>query len=463
MTAPPLVSALVTAHDAEDAIGATLDGALGQDYPPERLELIVVDDGSTDRTPAIVAEYEARLPGRVRSYRQPHAGPAVALSRTLAEARGDLLALLPAGATWPSGRIAAQVSMLAHRPDLGLIYSLLAGDDGRTLPRAGDPPRGRPVARLLRHDWIDPSSIVLRAELRPALGSAPAEVTRADRWLAARAAALAEIEYVPVVRAEGPKDEEPASPAQVATRVAALRDALALQRWFLRHADADTPGVEEQGAIWSALAATARQLLAVCGGDPFATILVVTDDERSQARRALADAHDASGRGDATRAAVLAARAAGIDPWCAPAVELLLQTLAARPRRMPSDPLVGARRFVTLAFADELIAHPQLLAAYARTFDGDADATLAIDASGLLPATAEQALGELILQVGLDADGTAHLIAVLGPIDAAVRSKLPFRADALLTRHAPEAVATPSFDDRSIGALHALASRATAA
>ncbi len=467
MTAPPLVSALVTAHDAEGAIVATLDSALAQEYPPERLELIVVDDGSTDRTPSIVAEYEARLPGRVRSFRQPHARPAVALSRALAEARGDLLALLPAGETWPSGRLAAQVGPLAHRPELGLIYSLLADDDGRTLPRAGEPPRGRPVARLLRHDWIAPSSIVLRAELRPALGPVPTDVLRADRWLTARAAAVSEIDYLPApraARASAPTAEEPpAPPLPLAVRIAALRDALALQRWFLRHADADAPGIEELGAIWSAFAETARRLLGACGGDPFATVLLVTDDERAQARRTLADAHDASGRGDATRAAVLAARATGIDPWCTPAVELLLHSLAARPRRLPSDPLVGARRFVTLAFAEELFAHPELLAAYACTFDGDADATLAIDASGLLPATAGEALAALVSELGLDADGSAHLIAVLGPIDAAVRGQLPIRADALLTRAAYDAIATPSFDDRSIGALHALATHASAA
>jgi hypothetical protein len=465
MTASPLVSVLVTGHDVEHAIAATLDSAIGQEYAPERLELVVVDDGSTDGTPAIIAEYEARLPGRLRAYRQPHAGPAVALGRALVEARGDLLALLPAGATWPSGRIAAQAAALQQRPDVGLLYSTLADDDGLTLPRAGEPPSGRPVARLLRHDWIDPSSIVLRATLQASIGMVPPELTRPDRWLAARVASLAEIDYLPapVPRGEAPADEPPGRVPTAPVRIAALRDALALQRWFLRTADGDAPGAEELSAIWGVFAETARQLLAAAGGDPFATILTVTDAERAEARRTLADAHDASNRGEAARAAALAARAAGLDPWCAPAAELLAETLAARPRRVPSDPLVGARRFVTLAFAEELFAHPELLAAYARAFDGEADATLAIDASALLPATVGQALGELVSQLGLDADGTAHLIAVLGPIDAAIRGQLPRRADALLTRTAREAIATPAFDERSIGALAELAGRASAA
>jgi hypothetical protein len=81
----------------------------------------------------------------------------------------------------------------------------------------------------------------------------------------------------------------------------------------------------------------------------------------------------------------------------------------------------------------------------------------------MLPTRAGQALDELVERLRLGAEGTAHLIAVLGPIDAAVRGQLPLRADALLTRAAREAIATPSFDDGSIGELLELATRATAA
>lgn len=484
MTALPLVSAIVTARDLRDRISATLDSALGQDYPPDLLEIVVVDDGSTDGTGEIVAEYAARFPARVHAYHQPYAGPAAATQRALSEARGELLALLPAGADWPSGRITAQVSLLAHRPEVALAYAELLEDDaGATLPRAGDPPRGRAVARLLRHDWIAPSSIVLRAALAAQLGPIPTDIARPDRWIAARAAMLAEIECALVPRPRTRTDERgrgdaPASAGAggtaaaaserppgptVAERIAALREALALQRWFLRNATAEPPFADELGAVWSAFHDTARQLLAACGGDPFATLLSVTDAERADARRALADAHDAIGRGHAPQGAALAARAAGLDPWCAPARQLLAETLTAKPRRVPSDPLAGARRFVTLAFATELIADPGLLAAYGRAFDGNADATLAIDASALTPTAAGEALAELVGTLGLDTDGTAHLIAIVSPIDASVRMQLPLRADALLTREPRTTLATPTFDDSSIAALHTLATHASAA
>ena len=459
-TPPPLVSALVTARDAEDALAPTLDSVLGQEYPPGALEAIVVDDGSIDRTGAIADEYEAHHPGRVRVIRQAPAGPVAALARAFAEARGDVLAPIRAGDAWPQERIALQVATLQELPAIGLVYSELETAGGGEPP---DPPVGRPVARLLREDCIGPSSIALRGSLRDQLGPIPPGILRADRWLLARAATLSEIVWAPApgVASPAPADEASPSPsATVPARAQALRESLVLQRWFLRNATSEPPLSEELGQIWSAFTATARALLAAGGGEPFTELVVVTDAERDEARRALAQAHEAHRRGETLSATVLAARAAALDPWCAPARALLAQTLTNRPRRASADPLASARRFVTLAFAEELLADPQLLAAYARTFDGEADATLAIDASALTPASAAEALSGLVEQVGLDHDGTAHLIAVLGPIDAGVRERLPAQADALLTRLPRSPQATPRFDDRSIGGLRELSRRA---
>jgi hypothetical protein len=465
MAHPPLVSVLVTAHDAADDLAVSLDGALAQDYPAERLEVVVVDDGHSG-----AADGWAQLaPGRVRVVAQPSAGPLAATARALGEARGEVLALLAPGDRWPVGRIAAQVAALAERPEVGMVYSEL------TVP-ADDPPSGRPAGRLLRKPpCIGRSSIALRASLLPKLGPLPAELPRAEWWLAVRAACVAEIAWVPAGMAPSLRcdEDDPDGAATVdagavaAEREAALREALAVQRWFLRTATSESPYADQLGAIWRAFVANARRLLAAAGEDPFAEPLVtVTDADRAEARRALADARDAIARGDGWPASALAVRAAALDPWCAPARELLAETLAARPRRAAGDPLAGARRFVTLAFADELLEHPELLAAYARRFDGGADATLAIDASTLLPAAAGQALGALVAELGLDGDGTAHLIAVLGPIDASVRAQLPERADALLTRAAAEGAegaGVPAFDAGTIDALHALARHASAA
>jgi len=460
MTQLPLVSVLVTAHDAADGLAASLEGALAQEYPPELLELIVVHGGDA-ATDAVAAGYAELFPARVRVVAQPGAGPLAATARSLREAHGDVLALLEPGVRWPIGRVAAQVAALAEWPEAGLVYSELLALDG-------DPPSGRPAGRLLREPpCVAPSSVALRASLLPALGPLPPELPAAAWWLVVRAACVTDIAWAPAGIAATVDEDEAGDGTLDAAREDALREALAVQRWFLRNATSESLYADALGEIWKAFMANARRLLAAAGGDPFAELVTVTDADRSEARRALADARAAIAHGDTWPAAALAVRAAALDPWCAPARELLAETLAARPRRAAGDPLAGARRFVTLAFAEELAAHPELLAAYGAHFDGGADATLAIDASTLLPATAGQLLGELVSELGLDADGTAHLIAVLGPIDASVRAQLPERADALLTCGAPVAAdgaaAVPAFDAASIDALHALARHATAA
>ncbi len=78
-------SIIVPAYNAERTIGRCLDALMRQDYAGD-YEVIVVDDGSTDATPDIVAGYEG-----VRLVRQPNAGPAVARNRGASEARGDII------------------------------------------------------------------------------------------------------------------------------------------------------------------------------------------------------------------------------------------------------------------------------------------------------------------------------------------------------------------------------------
>lgn len=459
----PLVSVLLTAGDDADRIGATVDDVLAQAYPAAAIEIVAVDDGSTDGTADFLDAFAARNPARVRVVHQPRAGAATALDRALSEARGGLVAPLAAGDRWPRHRISAQVSLLQRRADVGLVYSALLPRDGEQPAPALwpaeleiDPPRGRPVGRLLQEESIAPSGLLLRTALLEQIGPIPSEILRGTWWLAVRAASVAEIEWLP----EAP-DAAPTAEHRPADRADRLRETLAFQRWFLRRASSESPFLDELEEVWEAFAATARRLLAVAD-DPFAETIRVSDADRAAAVRLLADARVATARGDARPGLALAVRAATADPSSAAARRLLADAFEARPRRPASDPLASARRFVTLAFAEELLDDPDLLAAYADRFDNGIDATLAIDASSLTPVAAEQALGRLVDELGLGGDGTAHLIAVLGPIDAAVRERLPLSADALLTGTPRPAPAAPSYDAGAAGALRALATRSSA-
>ena len=118
---PPSVSVIVPAFNAEATLAATLDSALTQTHSP--LEVIVVDDGSTDDTVALVDRLMRRDP-RLALIRQKNAGVAAARNAGLAQARGDYVAWLDADDLWHPTKLARQLDVFAAAPrPLGFVYT----------------------------------------------------------------------------------------------------------------------------------------------------------------------------------------------------------------------------------------------------------------------------------------------------------------------------------------------------
>lgn len=112
------VSIIISAYNEEDHIGKTLENKLSQDYPNEKLEIIVVSDGSSDRTDEIVAQYSDQ---GVRLIRQePRSGKTAALNRAVLTATGEIIAFSDANSIWERDVIAKLVRNFSD-PSVGYV------------------------------------------------------------------------------------------------------------------------------------------------------------------------------------------------------------------------------------------------------------------------------------------------------------------------------------------------------
>jgi len=112
---PPLVSVLMPVYDRESYLPEAIESLLAQSYRP--LEIVVVDDGSTDASAAIAQRY-----AEVHYAYQPHGGIAVARNHCLELARGAYLAFLDSDDLWEAGMLARQMEILIATPDLDMLF-----------------------------------------------------------------------------------------------------------------------------------------------------------------------------------------------------------------------------------------------------------------------------------------------------------------------------------------------------
>ena len=143
-TRDPLVSIVIPTYNAADFLPQSIDSVLAQTYG--RLELIVVDDGSTDGTPDILARYE----GRLRAERQPNGGQSSALNRGWESSGGDLIGYLSADDRLRPEAVARLVDALRDAPRMVLAYPDFGLIDEESRPihpvRAPDYSRERLIA-----------------------------------------------------------------------------------------------------------------------------------------------------------------------------------------------------------------------------------------------------------------------------------------------------------------------------
>jgi glycosyltransferase involved in cell wall biosynthesis len=195
----PLVSVILVVHNREGSVARAITSVLAQTY--RHVELIVVDDGSTEGTRDVVERFGAR----VTLITQSHAGVYVARNRGLRHARGELVAFIDSDDAWLSDKLAAQVPLM-RRPEVGLVFGdaihVTAPHEGA--PRTGlrsfrvaPPRRGRVADRFALCNFVPTCSVLVRRScLVEAGGFSEASELSADYLAWFRIALRHELDYV---------------------------------------------------------------------------------------------------------------------------------------------------------------------------------------------------------------------------------------------------------------------------
>ena len=178
MNPEPLVSVITIFLNGDRFIAEAIESVLAQTYL--RWELLLVDDGSTDRASAIAQGFAARFPEQIRYFEHTgHANRGMSASRNLGiqHARGDYVSYLDADDVWRPEKLADQVALLAAHPEAAYVYGPLElwrswtgrpadKDELQDLGIAADrivlPPEL--LILFLRNDRNIPSGIMIRTE-----------------------------------------------------------------------------------------------------------------------------------------------------------------------------------------------------------------------------------------------------------------------------------------------------------
>lgn len=168
-TSTPSVTVVIPVYNGARFLRSAIDSALAQTW--KDLEILVVDDGSTDETPAVIASYGARI----RTIRKPNGGTSSALNAGIRAARGQWIAWLDCDNTWEPTKIERQMEAARLHPSAGLIYTdyLQVAEDGREIGRAGGPcprSRGARILRLIRTMYINSNATLIRKSVFDEVG-----------------------------------------------------------------------------------------------------------------------------------------------------------------------------------------------------------------------------------------------------------------------------------------------------
>jgi hypothetical protein len=193
----PFVSVLIDTYNHERFIEEALVSVLEQDFSASDREILVVDDGSMDRTPEIVRKFEPQ----VRLLRKENGGQASAFNAGIPECRGEIIAFLDGDDWWERKKLCVVIAEFASHPQIGTLgHGFLEVDEGGK-PLAVIAPKNECESCLsdlkdgsdflMLRPFLGTSRLAIRKEILRQVGSLPdGLVIEADEFLATVATAL---------------------------------------------------------------------------------------------------------------------------------------------------------------------------------------------------------------------------------------------------------------------------------
>jgi glycosyltransferase involved in cell wall biosynthesis len=198
----PEVSVIMPVLNGERFIAEAIQSIVDQTFGP--CELVVVDDGSTDRTGEIVSEFEGKLPIRRVRHEKPR-GIAPSMNDGVRNASGRFITFLDHDDSWMPDFVETQIAALRDHPETGMVHSDFQTIDanGRVLEAKVSVDRGRgmrPSGRVFRELFMDSfivgNSVMIRKECFDRLGMFDESLRWGDYHMWLRIARHYNVDYV---------------------------------------------------------------------------------------------------------------------------------------------------------------------------------------------------------------------------------------------------------------------------
>lgn len=179
---PGLVSVIVPVYNRADLVGKTIESILGQTY--RNIEIIAVNDGSTDGSLGVLKEYSSRYPGKVVVVDQQNTGQVRARNAGIQQAKGEFIAFLDSDDTWEREKLALQIPLF--KAGVGLVYCAIKEVDQdsrviRTVP-CENGLRGTIYHELLIKNRMTGGSVVVSRRALARVGLFDEALQAAENW-----------------------------------------------------------------------------------------------------------------------------------------------------------------------------------------------------------------------------------------------------------------------------------------